>query len=257
MRRINMEVNELISSLRKFQNVLTQLTRDGWVEDFSSLGKAICRLETLKEKINKGETPLSLNISNLRFKLPIKDFQHSIPQNCKKATLFMSLNLQFSEHRFEFSDIRGLNIDIEIMSTDDSGQSYKSAWHLDFHETNLSESFAHPKFHFQFGGKKLRESIKEPNASLNAGELFLVDAPRLIHPPMDIVLAVDFVAGNFIGVKFWKKLRNLPLFVNLHRRSEELLWEPYFSEIFDYFGRDKDSPIGKQAKFLNPGFSHL
>ncbi len=85
--------------------------------------------------------------------------------------------------------------------------------------------FAHPLYHFQYGGRELTE-----DDDFDKGQVFFPDAPRLKHPPMDLVLAVDFVLNQFysrdraeLGALFgdtgYKKLVE---------KARERFWKPYF-----------------------------
>lgn len=244
-----MDAKTLISNLRKFQTVLAKLASEDWHGDYSGIDKAISKIEL--GKVNG--SPLSFNVNQLTFKLPIRSLQHTIPENCSSAKLFLSLNIGFSNSTFNISELKKLNIDIEVISTQsDSGDQFKSTWHLDFHNTDLKESFSHPRFHFQFGGKGLRLSPTAAETRINSGELLIIEPPRLVHPPMDLILAFDFVISNFVGVECWQKLRSIPMFQNLHRTSEQTFWKPYFTEMADYFS--ENTANGNDAKFLNPGF---
>lgn len=62
------------------------------------------------------------------------------------------------------------------------------------------------------------------------GETFFVDPPRLMHPPMDGILAIDFLLANYDGA-MWKQLRDDGQYANLVNAKLKELWEPYFKSI--------------------------
>lgn len=101
-----------------------------------------------------------------------------------------------------------------------------SAWHLDRHISKEGDEMCtdHPLYHFQFGGKKMREQIQE------YGELLVPEAPRIAFPPMDAVLAVNFVLANFFGDQ-WKSLVDLEEGDDEYRKlvadAQNRLWRPY------------------------------
>ena len=123
-----------------------------------------------------------------------------------------------------------MEINVEKYALGKNGVQLKSAWHFDRHiiDTDKDDPYAtddiHPLYHFQFGGARL-ESISE-----DLGSTFLVDPPRLMHPPLDGILAIDFVLSNYEGVS-WKRLREERRYVNLVDAKLEELWKPYFSSI--------------------------
>lgn len=246
-----MEVSDLITSLKKLKAVLDVHRKYGWTLDSGGISSAIQSLEYQKKRIQNGAVPFSFEVKNLRFKLAVDNFKHSNPNDCQQADLFLSIAAELNDKEINLSSISMMNINIEIISVDIRGRKYKSAWHLDYHDTDFNEEFSHPKFHFQFGGKNLRESVLDPNKPIQSGEIYLIESPRLAHPPMDTVLAVDFVVSNFIGRSALQNLRSDAQFRPLLRESSDTLWKPYFTELNDFFSTSPTA--GKNAKFLNPG----
>lgn len=71
----------------------------------------------------------------------------------------------------------------------------KDAFRFERHiysDSDGTPEFLHPLYHFQYGGYEVIE-----DEDFDKGHVLFVDAPRIMHPPMDIVLAIDFVIGNF------------------------------------------------------------
>lgn len=99
------------------------------------------------------------------------------------------------------------------------------AWHFDRHIGQVAPGVVHPRYHFQHAGKVVREA-----GDLNWGNAIFLEAPRIMHPPMDAILAVDFVLSNFlpntrarlIGDGNYRKL--------LHH-AQTSLWRPYVSAL--------------------------
>jgi len=115
------------------------------------------------------------------------------------------------------------------------------AWHLDRHLTNVASEATcdpdldatddpldaceiHPLYHFHFGGHRLTGPIDAQSA--DPGDVLLLEPPRLAHPPMDAVLAVDFVLSNFYPVNRRELLAD-NTYVNLVRNAQERYWKPY------------------------------
>jgi len=104
------------------------------------------------------------------------------------------------------------------------------AWHLDSHPPKGStgrfdSDFAHPRYHWQYGGDKIWS-----NTTDWFGQHLLLESPRLIHPPMDIVLAIDFVLANFYSL-IWSEVRSEPAYQRVIASARELYWKPYFQKI--------------------------
>src|SRR5690606_22254631 len=78
----------------------------------------------------------------------------------------------------------------------------------------------HPIYHLQFGGRKLEKKY------LDFGNALILDTPRVVHYPMDVILGVDFVLSNFFSAS-WRKLRQDGEYVNLVRDYQSYFWKPY------------------------------
>ncbi|HEX8349012.1 MAG TPA: hypothetical protein VF598_03555 [Hymenobacter sp.] len=137
---------------------------------------------------------------------------------------------------------------VNVVVTEMPGSQPESifcAWHLDSHppppkrkegETSKKDeeesgkdkesSFAHPRYHWQYGGKKVWESNNEDFF----GSHLLLESPRLPHPPLDVVLAIDFVFSNYYG-KQWRKLRDETEYQRIVKEAQERYWRPYFNAI--------------------------
>lgn len=97
-----------------------------------------------------------------------------------------------------------------------------SSWHLDKEKNSQNCRYTHPYYHLQFGGKKL-ENIEKG--------LGILSAPRIPHPPMDVILAFHFIINNFYNnenFSFVKKLMQDPDYKRVLKNSQERIWEDYF-----------------------------
>lgn len=112
-----------------------------------------------------------------------------------------------------------LEVNIELHGICGDG-AQRSAWHLDRHIGKEHSGFAHPLYHFQYGGKRVRDIEQH-------GEHLLVESPRLAHPPLDAVLAIDFILSNFF-YDVWFGLRNRHAFYSdTVREAQRRFWRPY------------------------------
>jgi hypothetical protein len=103
------------------------------------------------------------------------------------------------------------------------GQCYKCSWHLDKHSPSENDKFTHASYHFQFGGKKIK--------NVDSGNLLLLQNPRIPHPPMDIFLGFHFVIANFYNSKSYTFVREMTsdsVYQQIIKRAQNRLWTPYF-----------------------------
>lgn len=116
----------------------------------------------------------------------------------------------------------GVNI-IAVGLSANGSEDFKCAWHFDRHiqkEGDHSPALAHPIYHFQHGG----DNVSELN---NYGQHLILEPPRIAHPPLDAILAVDFVLSNYCGTK-WAEIRlENPAYKDLIASAQERFWSAY------------------------------
>ncbi|MCB9082107.1 MAG: hypothetical protein H6555_10390 [Lewinellaceae bacterium] len=108
----------------------------------------------------------------------------------------------------------------------------KCAWHFEKHpdkKTNgtpeATPEFHHPLYHLHFGGYELID-----DEDIECGNILIVEAPRLMHPPMDMVLAIDFVLNNFYSCHTCKPFLDLvsnPDYIRIVNNAKEKFWKPF------------------------------
>lgn len=127
-----------------------------------------------------------------------------------------------------------LSVDIVVEGLSvGTGHELVCAWHLDRHKDpqsrgNSGEGTAvdadrgavHPMYHFQYGGRRVWE--KE-----DFGCHMLLEPPRFPHPPLDVVLAIDFVLANYFPYQ-WRDLRaDNDTYTSIVARYQKRIWLPY------------------------------
>ena len=169
-----------------------------------------------------GRDSWGYNISNLVFRL---DNPSGISlRGAKEFRIELSVVAKGDCDPDESDRFRHLEIDLEKFIQNANDEELKTAWHFDRHIGDDRGKEVHPLYHFQYGGKKLEEI----NGSL--GATFLLDPPRLMHPPMDGILAVDFVLSNYAG-EVWRDLRLDGEYINIVNGAFEDIWKPYFEAV--------------------------
>lgn len=126
-----------------------------------------------------------------------------------------------------------LSVECRIEATCKFSKQYSCAWHLDKNIGNTqteSKNFVHPMYHFQFGGRSQPE---------NLGDLLFIEPPRLVHPPMDAVLAIDFVLSNYFPLT-WQRVRQESKYMSIIRTAQHYFWKPYLLQLNNWStGKDK------------------
>lgn len=100
-----------------------------------------------------------------------------------------------------------------------------------------SDNFAHPEYHFHFGGKNLHEHRNK------FGNILVIDSPRIMHYPMDFPLAVHFILTNFYSREKRHNLVNNPTYIKIIKNAKERVLRPYFSSIVNNWDSNPENPF--------------
>ena len=131
---------------------------------------------------------------------------------------------------FEFGNVNESVIEITYEAINNSDKIARGAWHLDCHGHHSGvPDFIHPSNHIHHGGRKVKDNTQD------YGELVLLDAPRLMHPPLDIFLAFDFLLTNFIERRIWQSFREDTRYKELIKLAQVKWWQKYYQQIADYW----------------------
>jgi hypothetical protein len=160
-----------------------------------------------------------------RLSLEVDLPQNTLPIACL-SPLNIELSIEVKGHcdRLEDGELEHLILNLMISS----GDSNYCAWHFDRHTEEGNTVDAHPLYHFQHGGHAMKTH------SDHLGKTLILPAPRLAFPPMDAILAIDFVLSNFCG-ECWQSLRDDPTYVRLLKSSQRSLWKPYLTRLASWW----------------------
>lgn len=138
---------------------------------------------------------------------------------------------------------------VNVVVTDLPGnvpESIFCAWHLDSHPPkgatgNTFSPFVHPRYHWQYGGEKVwnAQTTKEDKEAFYGSHL-LLESPRLPHPPLDVVLAIDFVLANYYSAA-WKTVRLDPEYKRVVIDAQNQYWRSYYTALLANWSPAKGS----------------
>jgi len=221
----------LATDLRKLADVLYEFFPTA---DISSIESAITQLRDINyiPQIHREDSNPNFwgyEISRLIFKFSVLP-RHIRPTHCKD--LILILDIKAVGH---CDDIGSLNDPFRLLEFNIviEGKKFKkkvskyvsTSYHLDRHligEDDGESEFAHPIYHFQFGGRKLMQ-----REGLKTGDILILDSPRISHYPMEAILGIDFVLSNFFP-NTWKKMRSESSeYINLLEKYQELILRPF------------------------------
>lgn len=126
-------------------------------------------------------------------------------------------------------------------------EELRAAWHIDTHLfTDTRTKAAHPRFHFQVGGHRLKDVDDKIRGIL------MPEAPRVPCAPLDAILAVDFILAHYCG-DGWKHLsEGEPRYCQVRKSPMQRYWSPYFRTLVDGLETLDSSSRGRAAFELIP-----
>jgi len=226
----------MLDGKTEFRNFFIILNQDKWFKKIFD----ISQLESLvgKTKHNSNDN-WEYSISRLKFR-KIDLQRHVRPELIKPdddATLelevgfngfYAALDNKIYDHINSLAvriTINMENIDEELNITERN-----CLWHLDKHDSTKKVNSSHPLYHFEFGG-----SNKTETEGFSYGHFILLDTPRIMHPPLDIVLAIDFIIKHFYSYSDSQTLTNKQQYKDIIKNAQYRLWRPYYLSIVSQY----------------------
>lgn len=222
------------------------------------ISEMVSDLETLVQVLNKeskncpspnqisGITGQIKKNKELEYKLKPLEFifkdspSHLSHTKTENLRLFFSMNLKGNHKDItQFKDPLSyleFNICITGVNKNNKTSNLFYSLHFDRHieEGNPSKE-VHPIYHFQFGGKKIKER------NIDRGQALFMDTPRVMHHPMDIFLGIDFILSNFFP-EIWNSCKKDGKYINLIRKYQKYFVYPYFKTVAEHFENSTAQP---------------
>lgn len=152
-----------------------------------------------------------------------------------------------------------LKCDLQLLARSGGAPKWEQFWHFDRHIPSTKPGCdpleIHPLFHFHFGGDSLAEGrIVQPQMW---GSLLELHAPRIAHPPLDLVLLIDFVLTNFAGNVRRDLIANQKEYEDIIQHAQRRFWCPYKSAMGDYFQCNPQQQNTHLARELWPSLASV
>jgi len=176
------------------------------------------------------------------FKIDIKDDEKfpkrlSHKKSAKNLELFFDLEIEYDSTNFvdNKDPFKKYVFNIVVKGRNKNNANSKLIYAIHFDKHNLKEqqegnepNQAHPAYHFQFGGNKL-----EDEEQLDSGRALFLDAPRIMHHPMELILGIDFILSNFFPT-VWNNIKPLPRYKKILKKYQKDFILPYFKSIVEH-----------------------
>ncbi len=214
----------IVELLEDIQKIATLLETKGI--DTSSIYTMISNLRSNHPHVNYKLKPMKFDFEN-SLKYP-KVKSHKKVQNlelifdmkiCMDFKSFTDLQDPFSDFAFN----------IKIFGNEESDLETKLVYTLHFDKHDGSSSpMPHPCYHFQLGGRELKDNITD------YGQALFLDSPRIMHHPMEFILGIDFVLSNFFP-EIWHDIKRSPDYFDTIKKYQKQFIQPYFQSIANSF----------------------
>jgi len=189
----------------------------------------ISPIEELKKNCSLDVDLQSFLVRPFRIALPYVS-SHTIPSTTRNIELVFDAEVEISKStntKYICDPLGKLTFNIVLRG---DGDETMASWHLDKHSQVSSlkdgeSKLLHPEYHFSFGGKYMEEKYNYHNWDF--GQTLIMRSPRLMHPPMDIILGIDFILNQFIPRKYSGFFLDNPQYTEIIYKMKEFLWKPY------------------------------
>lgn len=221
-------IRDLISDTDKLSRLLMKYKDDVAIDAFQNIQKSLRRnnrfqydSEGLELKFNPNDLPRHLshpNIDNLRLYFSV------------------DLNIDYQKIEEDEDPFEKLEFNIYAYGVNRNNKNRSElvySLHFDrhiFEEGDNHSKEVHPMYHFQFGGRKLKEK------NIDMGQALFFDAPRIMHHPMEFILGLDFVLSNFFP-DVWENLQTEGEYINILKKYQKYFILPYYKSVVNYFDR--------------------
>lgn len=209
------------------------------------------QFKEIQKTIISDKKQVSYSFNHIRIKIPKRIRpSHCIPRELKDFNITLSTKEEIIFKRNDekvddpFISLGTLNIILE-------NDPYTSSWHLDRHvETGIPTSY-HPFYHLTFGGKHMENLDVEGESKF--GDSLIVRAPRISHPPMELILGVDYVLQHYF-INNELDLLSDSNYIQIIKKLKNRFWMPYYLSQIKPFCENlivDGNAINFEQKFVN------
>lgn len=246
------EVNSMLQDLKSLAKLLEKHKfKENGTMEITKLEELITDVESKLGGKKKKKMVFATKNEGIAFHTLTTGMSANPATKNQKLDLYLSMSFEYYSEEAEVDDImKHYNLNLHIKGVQKNNPSnHDFGWHQDgFEEMRLDVKrkkkrklqFIHPYYHFHAGGTAI--------AGKGPGSLMMLSSPRLPHPPMDIVLAVNFVICHFYSTHETRFADELGIFEDedykqLVERAATRLYKPYYEEIKRDVTKSKFAPL--------------
>jgi hypothetical protein len=199
------------------------------------LGTNVQPLYTASSECKRISNDDTWSYSAIGIELYADKLPHVIPNDVCNLAIKLSVDIEgkyYQEHNVS-NPLNSIDqFDIEITGTNAIGEGLISSWHLDKHIHQAGDGtgkLVHPEYHLTYGGHTME------NCGLDFGSALILRSPRILHPPMDAILGIDFILRNYVYKEFTDGLFEDSEYLRAVANSKNRLWKGYYIALASYW----------------------
>ena len=166
----------------------------------------------------------------------------SFDESLSDIKVKLGVNIKYHTNGKNSNCIEKLGVNLSVggfvIDKKGNGMDVIFSLHLDKDEKQFNDKkeelkpdFTHALYHLNFGGDAMRKHKNEDGKPYNYGSLLLMETPRVVHHPMDAILAVDFILRNFYKEENHIKITRQPKYKQLLKKAACRYLKPYYQGI--------------------------
>lgn len=242
--------------LEKFLRVLKDskiVDATGSVYSISdSLGKCKAEKGRVKWRYKSGKIMLQLAVESVVYPVPLQSLAASLEIEVEGYVL-SGRQAAPTHGDFEWG-LTKTSMNVEFTgTTNPPSEPWSQYWHFDTHvdaQDSVPPNEAHPMFHLHFGGHRMADRrILKPECW---GQMLEMRGPRFVHPPMDLVLALDFVLSNATGDRWKKEFCENKEYRSIVCHAQHRFWKPYKRTLLAFYDEQRIKQETHPARKLWP-----
>lgn len=246
------EVNSMLQDLKSLAKLLERhkFKENGTIE-ITKIEELITDVESKLGGKKKKKMVFATKNEGIAFHTLTTGMSANPATKDQKVDLYLSMSFEYHSEEAEVDEkMKYYNLNLHIKGVQKNNPSkHDFGWHQDGFEEMQQDvkrkkkrklQFIHPYYHFHAGGTAI--------AGKGPGSLMMLSSPRLPHPPMDIVLAVNFVICHFYCSHETRFADEMGIFEDddykqLVERAATRLYKPYYEEIRRDVTKSKFAPL--------------
>ena len=214
-----------------FKTLFTQYTSIlfAFKKELAEFQFDIDQISLIGKTIEEDKNSFSYEFSVFEIVIP-KKFKpsHTMPEGVKNITISLSVDDTISIRRFNSQRVEDPFLKLDNFNiTLNYNDTHYSSWHLDRHIMDRNEGDGdnlHPLYHMTYGGHYMES--KQVEGEDVYGKSLIVRAPRLMHPPLELILGLDFIFRHYIPRKSLPLLDH-PSYIRIVELVKKDIWFPF------------------------------